>query len=488
MLKVASRNSDFMIDTNLLIKEGEGLTVEFKERYSSKIVQDIVAFANAKGGKILLGVTDDGSIRGEKLTNAMKSEIVDLARNCQPAIQINVKQHGGVIVIDVPEGDEKPHMCSAGFFKRFDSITQKLAPKDVRNIFKSQASFHFDAKPLSGFTLADISLDKVREFLKETDTHIKVSKKTLADLLDSLKLRQEGKLTHAAVMMFARDVGRFMIHCQMHLVAFKGTERVHIYDKKYVRDDLLTQFREAEAFVKKHLNERAEIRDMRRHDIYEIPLDAIREAIVNAIIHRDYSMSGTNIQIEVLADRVNVSSPGGLPEGLPRSMLGKKSVRRNELLADLFHRMDKSERIGSGIPRIAALLEKAGLKPAKFESTTFFDVIFERPEEYRTTKGEPKATVPQLPQNCPTTALEKISQTAQQLVALIQADSQITRNVMADKLGISLSGVKYHLSHLQKKGVILHVGPTKRGHWEVKQTPVALKKHYSYNRKKQRAK
>lgn len=81
-------------------------------------------------------------------------------------------------------------------------------------------------------------------------------------------------------------------------------------------------------------------------------MEAIREALVNAIIHRDYSIAGTNLQVEIHADRVLISNPGGLPQGFSTAMLGTKSVRRNELIADLFHRMDKSERMGSGIKRI----------------------------------------------------------------------------------------------------------------------------------------
>ncbi len=91
-------------ELQLLIQEGEGLIVEFKEKYTSKIVQDIVAFSNSKGGKILLGVSDDGQIKGEKLTGALKAEIFSLARNCEPKIEVLVKQVGDVVVVLVEEG------------------------------------------------------------------------------------------------------------------------------------------------------------------------------------------------------------------------------------------------------------------------------------------------------------------------------------------------------------------------------------------------
>jgi len=109
---------------NILIKEGEGLTVEYKERYTPKIDRDIVAFANSKGGLLLLGVDDTGKIVGENLTNKMKAEINAIARNCDPSIHIkNIRQVGKVVAIEVAEGDEKPYGSSSGYFRRLDAVT-----------------------------------------------------------------------------------------------------------------------------------------------------------------------------------------------------------------------------------------------------------------------------------------------------------------------------------------------------------------------------
>src|SRR3989338_1160357 len=108
-------------ELKLLLKEGEGLTVEFKEKYTSRISEDIVAFVNTKGGFILLGVDDNGNIAGEKLTNRLKAEINNLARNCDPHITIGkISQVDNIIVIQIQEGDEKPYSCSSGYFRRLD--------------------------------------------------------------------------------------------------------------------------------------------------------------------------------------------------------------------------------------------------------------------------------------------------------------------------------------------------------------------------------
>lgn len=155
-----------------------------------------------------------------------------------------------------------------------------------------------------------------------------------------------------------------------------------------MRDDLLIQFNEAVVFLKKHLNVRSEIREFNRFDIYEIPLDALREAVVNAIIHRDYSIKGTSIYVRVFDDRVEIENPGGLVEGMAKRDFGKSSVRRNPILADLFHRMDKVERMGTGINRMRTLTIEAGLKEPVFEMDSFFRAIFYRNPRYSLKAGE----------------------------------------------------------------------------------------------------
>jgi ATP-dependent DNA helicase RecG len=119
----------------LLIREGEGLTVEFKERYTSRIDEDIVAFANAKGGTIILGVRDGGTVVGERLTNDLKAKINSLARNCKPPISVELAQIGEVVAVLVPEGTAKPYSCGSGYYRRLDGNTQKMSHDELRIMF-----------------------------------------------------------------------------------------------------------------------------------------------------------------------------------------------------------------------------------------------------------------------------------------------------------------------------------------------------------------
>jgi len=444
----------------LLIAEGEGLTVEFKEKYTSKIDKDIVALANTKGGFIVLGVSDEGKVIGEKLTNQMKADISTLARNCDPHITIGkISQIENVVVIEIFEGDEKPYSCSSGYFRRLDAVSQKMSQKEVRTIFRETVDSAFEDLPRKDFTLGDVSLAKIKAFLHESETSYKVTKANLMPFLASVGLYKNSKLNNAGALMFADDINRFIPYSETILGAFKGTSKTHIYDRKDVRDDLFTQFSESIAFLKKHLNVRSEIREIDRHDIYEIPIDALREAVVNAIIHRDYSMRGTNISVNVFDDRVEIVNPGGLPAGLTKENLGKESIRRNLIIADLFHRMHKVERIGSGIGRMRKFMSQSGLKEPVFEIDTFFRAIFYRNPEYALKGKSRKGSQ---------TGSQRGSQTSsQRIVAIMREKSAITIEELARDLQISPRAIKKHIKSLREQGIIKRIGPDFGGHWEV---------------------
>jgi len=234
-------------DFKFLIAEGEGLTVEFKEKYTSKIDKDIVALANSKGGFILLGVNDSGEVTGEKLSNQMKAEIQTLARNCEPSLTIpKILQVGEVAVIEVPEGEEKPYSCSSGYYRRLDAMTQKMTQKEVKQLFKHADAVSYEERICRGVTWEDISKQKIKTFFKEAGmTAGKINPK---DILTSLNLGAKDGIKNAGVLFFAREPRRHILQCETMLVSFKGTNRVDIIDRKDVQDDLWTQYQEAMIF------------------------------------------------------------------------------------------------------------------------------------------------------------------------------------------------------------------------------------------------
>ncbi|HXT02348.1 MAG TPA: helix-turn-helix domain-containing protein [Elusimicrobiota bacterium] len=446
----------------LLIREGEGLAVEFKERYSSRIDQDIVAFANARGGSILLGVRDDGTVNGETLTNDLKAKINDLARNCKPRISVQLSQSDKVVVVEVQEGTEKPYACGDGYFRRLNGTTQKMSPDELRIMFRDNDPVPFEERKLKGF-LGSVSTAKIYAFIKEAG--IDIPKLSADDFLRSLKVADAGGVNHAGILFFgdAGQLQRFLPQAQISLIAFKGTTKVHIFDRRDVRDDLLMQFDAAILFIEKHLNVRSEIKGVDRKDIYEIPLEAIREAVVNALMHRDYSITGTQVSVEIFDDRVEITNPGGLPNGLPRKVFGTVSVRRNELIADLFSRLHKVERAGTGIQRMKEVLAAAGLKEPQFDTNGFFRAIFFRSPEFSIASGVEEKGWERLGEELGV----RLGETEKKILHAVLNDKRATIKLLSKKLNISTTAVENNIASLKKKKLLHRVGPDRGGHWEV---------------------
>ena len=168
-------------------------------------------------------------------------------------------------------------------------------------------------------------------------------------------------------------------------------------------------------------------------------------------------MNGTSIYVEVYPTKIRIINPGGLPSTISESDLGTKiiSSRRNNLIADLFNRIEVVERVGTGLMRLQQQLKLAGLKPAQFnsiENPHFFEIEIERPAAYRSVQNTAKTT----------------QKTTQKILALLQSNPKMSRRAIAQALGdITEDGIKYHLAQMQREGLIRRVGPDKGGHWEI---------------------
>ncbi|MDP6668366.1 MAG: putative DNA binding domain-containing protein, partial [Candidatus Krumholzibacteria bacterium] len=131
-------------ELEILLQEGEGAQLEFKESLSSSFARELVAFANSSGGRILLGVSDNGTVLGVADTNNLRGRIQDVARNCDPPVRIHVERVGEVTVVSVQESEIKPVQCRDGFFWRQGAVTQKLSREEIRTFFQQEQAIQFD--------------------------------------------------------------------------------------------------------------------------------------------------------------------------------------------------------------------------------------------------------------------------------------------------------------------------------------------------------
>jgi len=443
-----------------LLQQDEGLKLEFKESFDSKnLAKEFVAFANTEGGRVFIGVSDDGDIKGIEITNKLKSEIEDIARNCDPPVYVDFESVDNVLVVNVEEGFNKPYRCSQGFFIRQGSNSQKLSTDEIREFFNREGKILFDEAINKDFTFKNgFNKTKFESFLQKASISRVIPDK---DILRNLGvLTDTGKFKNAGVLFFCDNVEKFFRQAIITCVLYKGTNKYKIIDRKDFTEDALSNYENTMAFLLRNLRLEYKIETAGpREEILEIPENALKEAVVNSMAHRDYNEKGANIQIDIFDDRVEISNPGGLVPAIKKEDFGKKSISRNPLLFSLFKSADLVEKAGSGIGRMREAMKKAGLPPPKFESTGFFTVTFKRPPLTEVvSKGGQKGGQ---------TKWSELTERQRTILQIIENNPKVSRKELSERLSINESAVQKHIENLKKKGVLTRVGPDKGGYWEI---------------------
>jgi ATP-dependent DNA helicase RecG len=167
-------------------------------------------------------------------------------------------------------------------------------------------------------------------------------------------------------------------HAGVVCALYKGTDKAYILDAKELGGDLVGNIDDAMVFLKKHLRVGFKIETLRRENILEIPEDALREAVVNAVCHRDYFEKGARVMVEIFDDRVGIVSPGGACRGITKENFGTVSIARNPVVASMLYRIGYVEQMGTGIMRMKNAARKAKAPEPEFELSGFFRVTFRR--------------------------------------------------------------------------------------------------------------
>lgn len=261
---------------NDILVLGEGQYIEFKETLDKSLAKEIVAFANASGGVIYLGITDDGHVKGIEITNRLKSNIQDIAHNCDPSIVISLIEIGNALAIDVREGINKPYSCSSGFYMRMGANSQKMRRDEILALSVKTGKIRFDEQICTSFDWKDFDNEKFEYYLKLAKISYNLPKE---EILWNLRLLNDDGFTNAGVLYFAKQPYKYIISSKIRCIHFNDDDRIDILDKKVVDRGIIGNIEFAESYLKERVPVRYEIKELRRKEFPEYPIEAYREAI-----------------------------------------------------------------------------------------------------------------------------------------------------------------------------------------------------------------
>ncbi len=355
-----------------LLKRPEGKTLEFKRDLSSPagIIKSIVAFANTSGGTVLIGVEDRSRrVRGIAKPMEVEERLASLiSDHVTPRIvpEIEVLPYGRthVLALQVHPSPSRPHFVARdgleqSTYVRVGSTNRKAGSELIAEMRRFAGGEAYDEQPLPSLDSEAIDFQAVSETFKP----IRKLRKADLETLRLVTTYQGRKVpTVGGILLFGRDRAAHFPDAWIQAGRFAGTDRRKITDRLQMLSYPVDSIDEAVSFVEKHSLQGAEIGRTRRKDTWNLPPLAVREAIVNAVAHADYSQRGAPIRLAIFDDRLEVESPGVLPFGLTVEDLYRGiSKLRNRVIGRVFHALGFMEHWGSGIQRMTAACKDVGL-------------------------------------------------------------------------------------------------------------------------------
>ena len=363
-----------------LIKYPESQAIEYKLFWRDEYLKIICAFANTEGGELVIGVDDNRKIVGIMNAKKLLEDLPNKIRNklgITPLVTVEKKGKKEIIFIKVSPSSV-PVSYNGKYYVRSGSTTQELKGSELIHLLLKKTGKTWDRLPCEANS-SDIESSAVEDFKNLAKDRIpSISKLDSTEkIFVNLDLITDNKvMTNAAVLLFAKKPQKFFISAKARVGRFKTS--TDIIDTVIAEGHLFKQLETIIEAIKKHLNVRFEIKGIRREDIWDYPIEAIREAVINALIHKDYS-STAEIQIRIYDDKIWIWNPGKLPPQLTVDDLKKEhsSYPRNPLIANAFYFAGFIERWGSGTRRIVDLCKAQGLpEPEYKEEEGGFSVWF----------------------------------------------------------------------------------------------------------------
>lgn len=344
----------------MLVKHGESELLELKKSTGSITsgMQTACALLNSdQGGIVIFGIDDDGKILGQNITDKTRKDLALELNKIEPFPKIDVQyiqlaNKLQVIALIVPAGNNGPYMYDGRPYIRKQSTTMRMTGEEFSYIYNKHNPTVWESLPNHNCTIEDLDDNRIRQIVRlavdEKRLPEEALKLSIQDVLRKLGLLIDEKLTNAAVILFCKNEYKQCFQSHIRLARFKGTTKTEFLDNKQYHGNAFDLYEKADAFLTFCIPVAAKIVSglQNRVETPAIPYSVTREALTNALIHRDYSHPGGCIAIAVYDDRVNIDNIGALPLGLQLSELTKihKSVQRNPLIANVFYLCGKIEK------------------------------------------------------------------------------------------------------------------------------------------------
>ena len=400
-----------------------------------------------------MGVDDNNTVQGVVFNNAKRSALQNSIHEISPALHCEVYtltiNSKDIVVIEVPSGENKPYVLSGAIYVRQGPNSQKLTTvEEMRDFFQQADKIYFDEAPCKAIELSkdipDTTIDQFRELAGISTT---VSNE---QVFNNLKLiTKDGFLKNGAALFFAKNPEQYFEKAVIRCIAFEGLDKRYIEDDKIMTGSLYSQYLQAMSWLKKKLNIRYDIEgagSRPRKEIWEIPETVFKEALINALAHRDYYDKGGRITVETFNDRIEITNPGGLISGIPKNEFGRRSLSRNPLIFGLFERIRMVEQVGSGIGRMRDLMIEANLTEPEFNTEGIFSVTVRRPFDFNKW-------------------VDNLTKNRVTIITSIHNNSKVTKKELEVIANLSSTSIDNNLNTLKDLGLIERVGGAKGGHW-----------------------
>ena len=437
-----------MMDLVEILKRPEGKSLEFKRDLSSPdgVLKTIVAFANTAGGTLLVGVEDRSRhVRGVTDALDLEERLANLASDAVsprliPEIEILPWRRTQVLAVHVHPSPSRPHHLTRegstrGVYVRVGSTNRRADAELIDELRRFARGEGFDEQPMPGLD------SEALDFRAASESFAAVRKLARRDL-ETLRLitdHQGRKVpTVGGMILFGTERERHFPDAWIQAGRFAGTDRSRIVDRAEIRSAPVRAVEDTIAFIQKHALHGAEIGPVRRKELWNLPPVAVREAIVNAVAHADYSQRGAPLRISIFDDRLEVESPGLLPFGLTLDDLPRGvSKLRNRVIGRVFHALGLIEQWGSGIQRMTAACREAGLAPPVFEElATRFRVTI------TTTRVGPSL----------------VDETDQAILASLADGDGYATSAIAAAIGLTPRATRTRLARLVGNGLVREIG------------------------------